>query len=78
MARDIAGGFLSVSDRTFLRLQGRQVEQVVFEIQRRLRETRGQQPDLADIDKLRARNQTIQRLNTALRVAEAARRKRRS
>ena len=77
MARDIAGGYLLVTDRTFFRLQRRQVEQVVFQIQRRLRDIRGQQPDLADIDALRIRNQSIQRLNSALRVAESARRQRR-
>lgn len=78
MARDIAGGYVTVTDRTFFRLQSRQVDQLVFEIQRRLRETRGQQPDLADVDALRARNQVIQRLNAALRIAEASRRKRRT
>lgn len=78
MARDIAGGYVAVTDRTFLRLQVRQVEQVVFEIQRRLREIRGRQPGLADVEALRTRNQTIQRLNTALRIAEAARRTRRA
>ena len=77
MARDIAGGYLTVTDRTFFRLRSRQVEQLVFEIQRRLRGIRGQQPDLADIDALRMRNQSIQRLNSALRVAESARRQRR-
>ena len=78
MARDIAGGYLLVTERTFLRLGPAQVDQVVFEIQRRLREVRGQQPDLADIGGLRTRNVAIQRLNAALRIAEAIRRKRRS
>lgn len=78
MAKDIAGGYLTVTDRTFIRLQVRQVEQVVFEIQRRLREIRGQQPALADVEALRTRNQSIQRLNAALRIAEAARRTRRA
>ena len=77
MAKDIAGGYLTVTDRTFLRLKAGQVEQVVFEIQRKLREIRGQQPDLEDIDALRLRNQAIQRLSSALRMAEAVRRKRR-
>ena len=77
MARDIAGGYLTVTDRTFFRLAGPQVEQVIFEIQRKLRDVRGQQPDLEDVNALRLRNQAIQRLNGALRIAEAARRKRR-
>ena len=77
MAKDIAGGYLTITDRTLFRLTAGQVEQVVFEIQRKLREIRGQQPDLDDIDALRGRNQAIQRLTAALRMAEAVRRKRR-
>lgn len=78
MARDIAGGYLTVTDRTFFRLAGGQIDQAVFEMQRRLRDVRGQQPDLEDVGALRQRNQAIQRLNAALRIAQAAQRKRKT
>jgi len=77
MARDIAGGYLMVTERTFFRLGRGEIEQAVFEIQRKLRDVRGQQPNLEDISALRLRNVAIQRLTAALRIAEAVRRKRR-
>ena len=77
MAKDIAGGYLLVTEKTLFRLDRAQIEKVVFEIQRKLREVRGSQPDLENIDALRERNVVMQRLNSALRVAEAVRRKRR-
>jgi Mg2+ and Co2+ transporter CorA len=78
MARDIADGYILVSQRTFGRMQRAQIEQVVAEINRRLRDVRSEQPDLEDIQALRKRNMRIQRLNGALTVVRGLGPKRRS
>ena len=54
-----------------------QIETLVTEINRKLRDVRGQQPDLDDTQAVRARNTQIQRLSTALRLIEQRRRQHR-
>ncbi len=78
MARDIANGFVMVSDRTFRRMQRPQMDQVRSEINRRLRDIRSQQPDLEDVQALRDRNIRIRRLNGALTILQGLRAKRKS
>ena len=70
MARDIADGYILVTARTFQRMQKAQINTLVAEINRRLRDTRSQQPDLSDSQALRLRNTQIQRLNGALRIVQ--------
>ena len=77
MARDIGKGYLLVTDRILLRLRPAQIDTLVLELDKLVREVRRDQPDLADIDSLRQRNQTLQRLTGARRVIESVRRKRR-
>jgi len=68
MARDIAGGFTTVSDRTFRTMSRPDLDQLSFEIDRHLRELRGDQPALEDLPAIQLRNRRLQRLNTALVV----------
>lgn len=77
MARDIGKGYLLITDRHLLRLMSAQIDKLVFELEKQLREARRDQPDLSDIEALRRRNQTIQRLTGARRIVEGVRRKRR-
>ncbi|MDH3744152.1 MAG: hypothetical protein OES47_03510 [Acidobacteriota bacterium] len=77
MARDISKGFVIVSDRTFRRMQGSQMDQLALEMNRLLRDVRGQQPDLADTTALRDRNICIRRLTAALSILRGMRSKRR-
>ena len=69
MTRDIAEGHVLVTERVLRRLSGPQVEQLRFELERKLRELRGQPLDLADHKALLERNRRIQRLNGAVQVA---------
>ena len=78
MARDIGNGYLLVTERTLIRLEKAQLDQLDFEIDKQLREIRGKQPDLADIEALRDRNRKIQRLSTGRRILQAVRGRRRS
>jgi hypothetical protein len=77
MTRDITEGFLLVTERTFTRLLPAELDQLAFEIDRHLREVRGDQPPLDDIPALQVRNRRIQRLNSALFVLRAYRQKKR-
>lgn len=77
MARDVGNGFVLVTERTLQRLSAGQLEQLSFELEKLLREIRGSQPDLADVEALRDRNRRIQRLANTQRVVQAFRIKRR-
>lgn len=69
MARDIGEGYVSVTERTFKSMTGADMNKLLFELDRFLRELRGSQSATDDIDVVKARNRKIQRLNTAVMVA---------
>jgi hypothetical protein len=73
MTRDIAGGYTLVTDRTFRMLSAADLDKLSFEMDRHLRELRGDQPPLDDIPAIQQRNRRIQRLNQALVVLRNAR-----
>lgn len=75
MARDIAAGFTAVSDRTFRTMTRPDLDQIGFEIDRHLRELRGEQAPLDDIPAIQQRNRRMQRLTSALTVLRAYRQK---
>ena len=75
MARDVAGGFTAVSERTFRTMTRPDLDQLGFEIDRHLRELRGEQAPLDDIAAIQQRNRRIQRLTSALAVLRAYRQK---
>ena len=62
--REIAGGFLLVTERTLKRFDRSQLNQLVFEIDRRLVEVRAEQVPLDDLKAIQKRNRTLQRLNS--------------
>ena len=77
MARDVGDGYVQVNERTFAQMTTSDLEKITFEMERRLREIRGGQPDQADPRALRLRNRKLQRLARANSVLQALRRKRR-
>jgi hypothetical protein len=77
MARDIAGGFTAVSERTFRTMTNPDMDQLGFEIDRHLRELRGEAPP-DDIPGIQQRNRRIQRLSSALVVLRGYRQKSRA
>lgn len=77
MAKDIAEGVLLPTERSFIRLQPPEMEQLAFEIDRALRDVRGNQPSLEDQAALQQRNRKIMRLNQGLSMLRAAQAKRR-
>ena len=75
MARDVAEGYLLVTERIFKTMSRSELEQVTFEIDRYLRELRGDQPALDDVPALQQRQRRMQRLNSALAVVRSFRTK---
>ncbi len=71
MAKDIAEGYLLVTERTYQRLAASELDQIGFEIDRALRDVRGTQPPLEDQAALQVRNRKISRLTGALTMLRA-------
>ena len=76
MARDVAGGFVSVTERTFARFVRPDFDKLNFELERLLKDLRAQQPDLEDTLAIQKRNRMIQRVNSCKMVMRAFRTKR--
>lgn len=77
MARDITEGFILVTERTFKTMQRSEVDQLAFEMDRYLREIRGEQPALDDMAAIQLRNRRISRINQAMIMVRAYQQKRR-
>ncbi|HEY0512462.1 MAG TPA: hypothetical protein VGH73_11190 [Thermoanaerobaculia bacterium] len=75
MARDVAEGYLLVTERTFKTLTRPDLDQLTFEIDRHLRELRGDQPSLDDLVAIQGRQRRMQRLNAALMMLRSYRQK---
>jgi len=75
MARDIAGGFTTVTERTFKNMVRSDLDQLTFEMYRHLRELRGEIPVQDDVAAIQQRNRRLQRLNSALVVLRNFRQK---
>jgi hypothetical protein len=78
MARDIAEGYSTVNERTFKNMVRGDLDQLTFEMDRHLRELRGDMPAQDDVPALQQRNRRIQRLNTAIVVLRSYRQKRKT
>lgn len=75
MARDVGEGYLLVTERTFKTMNRSDLDQMVFEIDRYLRELRGDQPALDDLPGIQQRQRRMQRLNSALSMIRSYRMK---
>ncbi len=68
MAKQVCDGFALLSTTVVKRLDIGQMQQLEFELEKRLRETRGEPMDLTDQDSLQHRNRRLSRIEGALRV----------
>jgi hypothetical protein len=73
MARDVAEGYVLITERTFKTMSKADLDQLGFEIDRYLRELRGNQPDLEDIPAIQQRQRKMQRLTGALSMLRSYR-----
>jgi hypothetical protein len=68
MARQVCDGFALLSQVSLKRLSLDQMTTLEFELDKRLRETRGEPVDLNDQPSLQSRNRRLSRIEGALRV----------
>ena len=68
MARQVCDGYTLLSKNSLKRLSVDQMKQLEFEMDKKLRLTRGEQPDLSDQKALQERNRRISRIEAQLRV----------
>ena len=66
MTRDVAEGYVLLTERSFKSLTRGDLDRLVFEIDRHLRELLGDQPALDDLPAIQLRQRRMQRLNSAL------------
>jgi hypothetical protein len=76
MARQIADGYTLVTAVTLKRLQIPELDTLLFELDRRLRDLRGATVDLEDLKAIQQRNRTISRIENACRVIRGAKQQR--
>ena len=74
-ARDIGEGYQTVTERSFKALTKPEMDSLAFEIDRALRDIRGEQAPLEDLPAIQARSRKIQRLNGALMMLRTYRQK---
>jgi hypothetical protein len=74
-ARDIAEGYQVVTERSFKGLTRPEMDQLAFEIDRGLRDTRAEQVPVDDLPMIQAKNRKIQRLNGAMMMMRSYRQK---
>jgi len=76
MVKDIAEGYLLVTERTYARFAKPELDQLLFELDRALRDVRGSQPAIDDLAAVQQRNRKIQRLNSAIFMLRGHRQRR--
>ena len=77
MARDISNGHMLVTDRTLKNLTSAEIQQLSFELERLVRDLRGEKVDLEDIVALRDRNRKLSRLTRVAGMVQHLRMERR-
>lgn len=75
MATGIADGYHLVTERTFKKMTRSEMDLLSVEMDRHLREIRGEQAPPEDLIAIQVRNRRIQRLNTALMLLRNYRQK---
>ena len=72
MVRDVADGYVLVSERTFRAYSRSEIAEFGMEAERFLREVRAGQPGLTDTEAIQKRQRRMQRLRQAMTMASAA------
>lgn len=75
MVQGVADGHHTITDRTFRTMSRGELDQFGFEIERCLRDLRGEQPSLDDLTAIQTRNRKLQRLSSARMVMRTYRQK---
>ncbi|HKB72292.1 MAG TPA: hypothetical protein VKH46_15745 [Thermoanaerobaculia bacterium] len=75
MAKDVAEGYIIVSEHTFKKFQPPELQSFLAEVDKLMREIRGVMPAPDDMDALQRKNRKLQRLNQAQTIVNAFRTK---
>ena len=76
MVRDVADGFILVSERTFRSYKAHEIQEFTMEAERFLREVRSDQPALTEVEAIQKRQRRMRRLQQAMTLASAQARRR--
>jgi len=77
MAHEIAEGFIQVTDRTYRGMAAADLQRLAHEIDRHMRELRGEPTAGDDAPQLQARQRKLLRLRSALGILRACQNRRR-
>ena len=77
MARDVAEGYIITTELTFKQFKPPDFQTFLFELDKLLREIRGNQPATTDTEGIQKRQRKIQRLQQAQTIANNVRSRRR-
>jgi hypothetical protein len=77
MARDVGEGYVLVTERTFRGMAEGELAQLAHEVERYMRELRGESGVQEDSTELQARQRRLQRLRQAMSVLRAYQQKKR-
>ena len=77
MVRDIADGYVIASELTFKKFQAADFKAFGFELDKLLREIRGNVPPTGDVEATQKRQRRMQRLQQALTIANNVRQRQR-
>lgn len=76
MAQQICNGFILVTERTFIRMARNELDGLAFELDKVMREVRGEQPPQEDLLAIKDKNRRMQRLNSATTILQSFRQRR--
>lgn len=76
MARQIADGFTLVTAVTLKRLGVQELDGLLFELDKRLRDLRGEAVNLEDLKAIQLKNRKLSRIENACRVIRGAKQQR--
>jgi hypothetical protein len=75
MVRDIAEGYIIVAENTFKKYQPGDLVAFQFEVEKQLRELRGEPVGASDVDAIQKKNRKLQRLQQSITMANSFRQK---
>ena len=77
MVRDIAEGYIIASELTFKKFQQADFQAFGFEVEKLMREVRGNVPPTGDVDATQKRHRKMQRLQQAMTISNNVRSRKR-
>jgi len=76
MARQIMEGYTLVNAVMLKRLTTQELDTLLFEMEKLLRDTRGEIVDLTDLEAIQKKNRKVSRLQNSVRVLKASKQER--